>query len=396
MGENPTERTQRRYARLAGFLLLWLIATGIAAMVLTSHIAGSGTFAETAKRIAASEHLYRRAPQRACRNAECRSAGLRLVCNPQARPSAPRSVCHGLETGRSIHRLHGGGLWFRRAPSLPLDHNRARSSPSSGRSHRPGGFTRHQHQRDVLQYWLSVLLLPVFKVKIPPQGAVRIRHICLGRCYDYVSRRSPASRIRSDAAIRLGPDGPRRSRHRLLADAVFREDRGPQRSPIHPNGRRRRLSAPAFLALAMPPQIIPGINTARVPVIPLEADRIIAHRAGRLRPRRRHVHRQQPSCRRLGLARRASRRLSLLMAGRAWTSIPQPDKPPSAAMPILPVDFEALAARLQNPNLRWCHRIARQFRRDRTPSLFLADDANPFVTHRPTIAAASLQLTARR
>jgi hypothetical protein len=52
-------RTQRRYARLAGFLFLWLIITGLAGMMLNEHIAGSGTFAETAKRIAASERLYR-------------------------------------------------------------------------------------------------------------------------------------------------------------------------------------------------------------------------------------------------------------------------------------------------------------------------------------------------
>jgi len=53
------ERTQRIYARLAGFLLLWLIINGLGSTLLFSQIAGSGTFAETAKRIAASERLYR-------------------------------------------------------------------------------------------------------------------------------------------------------------------------------------------------------------------------------------------------------------------------------------------------------------------------------------------------
>jgi len=56
-----TQATQRTYARLAGFLFLWLIVTGIAGLALESHIAGSGSFAETAKRITASEHLYRTA-----------------------------------------------------------------------------------------------------------------------------------------------------------------------------------------------------------------------------------------------------------------------------------------------------------------------------------------------
>jgi hypothetical protein len=50
---------QRTYARLSGFLFLWLIVTGLAGVLITSNIAGSGTFAEKAKRVAASEHLYR-------------------------------------------------------------------------------------------------------------------------------------------------------------------------------------------------------------------------------------------------------------------------------------------------------------------------------------------------
>src|ERR1017187_5645955 len=56
---SSTERTQRIYARLAGFLFLWLIITGLAGALTISRITGSGTFAETAKRVVASEHLYR-------------------------------------------------------------------------------------------------------------------------------------------------------------------------------------------------------------------------------------------------------------------------------------------------------------------------------------------------
>ena len=58
-GHNSTQKTQRVYARLAGFLFLWLIISGLAGALTISHIVGSGTFAETAKRVAASEHLYR-------------------------------------------------------------------------------------------------------------------------------------------------------------------------------------------------------------------------------------------------------------------------------------------------------------------------------------------------
>jgi hypothetical protein len=55
------EKAQRAYARLAGFLLLGVIVIAIGSGVVLSRVAGSGPFAETAKRIAASEHLYRAA-----------------------------------------------------------------------------------------------------------------------------------------------------------------------------------------------------------------------------------------------------------------------------------------------------------------------------------------------
>jgi hypothetical protein len=50
---------QRKYARTAGFVYLWLIITDLGGLLTISHIVGSGTFAETAKRVVASEHLYR-------------------------------------------------------------------------------------------------------------------------------------------------------------------------------------------------------------------------------------------------------------------------------------------------------------------------------------------------
>lgn len=50
---------QRFAARLAGFLFLWLIVTGVAGMMLIGNVTGSGTFAEKAARVVASEHLYR-------------------------------------------------------------------------------------------------------------------------------------------------------------------------------------------------------------------------------------------------------------------------------------------------------------------------------------------------
>lgn len=51
--------TQRGYARLAGFGLLWLIITGLTDVIITTRIVGSGTFAEQAIRVTASQRLYR-------------------------------------------------------------------------------------------------------------------------------------------------------------------------------------------------------------------------------------------------------------------------------------------------------------------------------------------------
>ena len=59
MDHAPAERTQRLYARLAGFLFLYSIVIGVGGALLLSRIEGNGTFAETAKRIVESERLYR-------------------------------------------------------------------------------------------------------------------------------------------------------------------------------------------------------------------------------------------------------------------------------------------------------------------------------------------------
>lgn len=55
------DKTQRRYARVAGFLFVVEIILALGSGFILDRIAGSGTFAETAKRITASEHLYRAA-----------------------------------------------------------------------------------------------------------------------------------------------------------------------------------------------------------------------------------------------------------------------------------------------------------------------------------------------
>jgi hypothetical protein len=52
-------QAQRTCAKLAGGLFLGAILVALGGRSVLSHIAGTGTFAETAARIAASERLYR-------------------------------------------------------------------------------------------------------------------------------------------------------------------------------------------------------------------------------------------------------------------------------------------------------------------------------------------------
>ncbi len=51
--------SQRTFARVAGILFLGAILVAFSAGAILSHIAGDGSFAETATRIAASQQLYR-------------------------------------------------------------------------------------------------------------------------------------------------------------------------------------------------------------------------------------------------------------------------------------------------------------------------------------------------
>ena len=133
----------------------------------------------------------------------------------------------------------------------------------------------------------------------------------------------------------------------------------------------------------MPSQIIPGINPALVPIIPVKADRIPPHGCHRLRPRRSLIHRQQRLWFRFRLTRPASRFLPLIVARRARTCIAQPGKCPVAAVPVLPLNLHAGAAALVHAHLRRGLRVGRQLMlpRLRAARLFFADKADAFVAH---------------
>ena len=61
MHDTPIDNTQRFYARLAGFMYLLNYASSVFGSVIPESIKGSGNFAEKARRVLASEFLYRTA-----------------------------------------------------------------------------------------------------------------------------------------------------------------------------------------------------------------------------------------------------------------------------------------------------------------------------------------------
>jgi Domain of unknown function (DUF4386) len=61
MHDTPIDSTQRFYARLAGFMYLLNYATSVFGSLTPDRIRGSGDFTEQARRVAASEFLYRTA-----------------------------------------------------------------------------------------------------------------------------------------------------------------------------------------------------------------------------------------------------------------------------------------------------------------------------------------------
>jgi|CXWL01.1.fsa_nt_gi hypothetical protein len=61
MANTPTEKTLQGYARLAGFLYLFVMAAFVIPFVITGSLAVPGDFAQTARNVMASEFLYRSA-----------------------------------------------------------------------------------------------------------------------------------------------------------------------------------------------------------------------------------------------------------------------------------------------------------------------------------------------
>lgn len=115
------EKTQRGYARLAGFLFLGLIIVDFASGFILSRVAGSGTLAERAARIVASEHLYRGGLSRdGAGELRQRPACFLPVRNAEACPSFAGSTGDDLRSGGCIPRLNRAYVRIRDGASLRL------------------------------------------------------------------------------------------------------------------------------------------------------------------------------------------------------------------------------------------------------------------------------------
>ena len=146
---------------------------------------------------------------------------------------------------------------------------------------------------------------------------------------------------------------------------------------------RQALTRPTFRTPTMPPQIIPRINPAGMPIVPMETESVPPHRRHGIRPWRSLVHRQQRLRMRLCLTRPAPGFLPLLMARRTGACIAQPAKTPLASVSILPVDLQARPLGLMHADFRRRLRIRRKLPllHPRPARLFLADKPDSFVTH---------------
>ena len=111
------ERTQMAYARLAGFLYLFIIAVFVLGDSITDRIEVPGNFAETARRIMASEMLYRVGLSMSlilAMSIVLLTIGLYVVLKPVNSNLAllglafrfVEAICHGVETAIGFVILH--------------------------------------------------------------------------------------------------------------------------------------------------------------------------------------------------------------------------------------------------------------------------------------------------
>ena len=95
-----------------------------------------------------------------------------------------------------------------------------------------------------------------------------------------------------------------------------------------------------------PPQELPRINSAAVPVIPIETDRVLAHGIDFPRSGWLLIHRQGARFRFRRLADLPSAAFAFFVAGRAGAGVAQPGERVMAAVAVSPFNVHTLTGRL--------------------------------------------------
>src|SRR6202007_2873578 len=103
----------------------------------------------------------------------------------------------------------------------------------------------------------------------------------------------------------------------------------------------------ALRALAVSPQIFPGVDSGRVAVEPVELNRVATHGVGTRGLRRRLIHRKEFRCFLPSLPNLPPFVLPLVHACGTRTAVAQPDKAPRAPVAVRPVNLQSLALREQ-------------------------------------------------
>src|SRR5271163_3602298 len=142
----------------------------------------------------------------------------------------------------------------------------------------------------------------------------------------------------------------------------------------------------------MPPQKIPRINPARVPIQPIELNSVASHSMGAGRPRWRLIHLQQLRSSRLRLTRLAMLLLPLFHTGSAGAGIAQPGEVPLAVMPVFPVNLHASAFGLKDAHFGRRQRLFGKAARAMVFAIlaflfFFAEKANSLVAHASILPA---------
>ena len=150
---------------------------------------------------------------------------------------------------------------------------------------------------------------------------------------------------------------------------------------------------PALGARALAAEILPGVDTGTVSVVPLELDRISPHTPGAIGLYRRSVHGQQRLWPGLRLPSRPAFLAALFKTGCTRAGIAQECEAPRARVAVGPIDLHTLALGQQHSHLRRSRyaSIERLLFRVLACLLFGRHDTDSFMTHRNSLQGTGVR-----